>query len=133
MRDFEEKAFAEYNGVLPEYYRRYVDDSFLLFEKKEDIEPFFEFLNNCHPNIKFTIEEESHETSTFPFLDVNIMKHENRFLTQTYYKPTHTGQYTNWHRFTPRKYKLKIVKCLLSRARICSNQELFDNWMTGCL
>ena len=55
------------------------------------------------------------------------MKNGNKFMTCTYQKPSHTGLYTNWYSFTPRKYKINLVKTLLSRAwSICSNYELFD-------
>ena len=130
MRKFEENVFALYDGAKPFLYRRYVDDIFLLFKKHEDIHPFFNFLNQQHPNIQFTMETESPDCG-FPFLDVHITRHENSFLTRTYYKQTHTGLYTNWYSFTPRKYKLNLVKCLLFRAwQICSNRILFeDDWI----
>ena len=93
MRWFEEKLFLTYTGTLPKVYRRYVDDSFLLFENKDDVKPFFHFANDIHPNIKFTKDEESAERKFFPFLDVKISRFNDRFHTQTYYKPTHTGLY----------------------------------------
>ena len=130
MRYLEEK-FSNFGGVLPAFYRRYVDDSFLLFENKNDVGPFYEFMNSLHPNIKFTLEEESPGSLSFAFLDVKIMRSDNTFTTQTYFKPTFTGLYTNWFSFTPRKYKINLVKCLLSRAwKICSNQQLFsEDWL----
>lgn len=85
-------------------------------------------MNSLHPKIKFTIEEESTESSSsFAFLDVQIMRSGDKFYTRTYYKPTYTGLYTNWFSFTPRKFKINLVKCLLSRAwKICSNRILFE-------
>ena len=48
-------------------------------------------------------------------------------MTSTFYKPTHTGLYTNWYSFAPRKYKINLVKCLLHRAwNICSDVNLFN-------
>ena len=38
----------------PVIYRRFVDDTFLLFRSKEHIEKFRLYLNCQHPNIKFT-------------------------------------------------------------------------------
>ena len=82
-------------------------------------------MNNQHPNIKFTKEEENGEY--FAFLDIKIRKENNCFTTSTYYKPTHTGVYTNWYSFCPRKYKINLIKTLLYRAwNICSSRELFD-------
>ena len=38
----------------PFNYRRYVDDSFVVFRSCDHIIPFLEYLNSKHPNIKFT-------------------------------------------------------------------------------
>ena len=51
----------------PVFYRRYVDDTFVLFEKEEHLLLFKTFLNSCHPNIKFTHEKEVNHS--IPFLD----------------------------------------------------------------
>ena len=89
---------------------------------------FFNAINNHHRNITFTKEEQQTDSDEFSFLDVNIIKQNDKFHTHTYYKPTHTGLYTNWYSFTPRKYKINLVKTLLSRAwDICSTYELFDH------
>ena len=52
------------------YYRRYVDDIICCFKNSNDARLFFEYLNSCHPNIKFTMETE--EKGQLPFLDVFI-------------------------------------------------------------
>ena len=132
MRNFEEKAFENcpIDIVKPSFYRRYVDDSFLLFKDQAHVTPFFNYLNTRHKNIVFTKEEELTSTESFPFLDAKIVKEDGKFLTSTYYKPTHTGVYTNWYSFTPRKYKINLIKNLLNRAwKICSNERLFlSDW-----
>ena len=58
-------CFMERNWLIdcpldfkPVYYKRYVDDSFLLFKDKSHILLFQNYLNNKHPNIKFTCEYE---------------------------------------------------------------------------
>lgn len=110
----------------PLVYRRYVDDSFLIFKNRDEITPFFNYMNNLHENIKFT--KEVQHGNYFLFLDVKITIHNDTFITSTYYKPTHTGLYTNWHSFTPRKYKINLIKTLLNRAyNICSNEVLFKS------
>ena len=40
----------------PALYKRYVDDIFLLFYSPSHIEPFLDYLNSKHSNIKFTTE-----------------------------------------------------------------------------
>ena len=42
----------------PMFYRRYVDDCFLIFQSKEQVIPFLDYLNSKHPNIQFTLELE---------------------------------------------------------------------------
>ena len=56
----------------PILYRRYVDDTFLLFKHKSHIELFLNYLNNKHSRIKFTCEVE--ESSSLNFLDLKITK-----------------------------------------------------------
>ena len=49
----------------PLLYKRYVDDTFLAFEKKDHIEKFFNYMNSRHPNILFTREYESNNKISF--------------------------------------------------------------------
>ena len=56
----------------PYIYRRYVDDTFLMFRDPSHIDHFLEYLNNKHPNIKFTKELENN--GSLSFLDVQVMK-----------------------------------------------------------
>jgi len=128
MRWFEEKALDSYNGIKPTYYRRYVDDTFLIFHDQSHVLPFFQFMNKLHPNITFTKDEESSMSHAFfPFLDIKIIKESNAFITSTYYKPTHTGVYTNWFSYTPKKYKINLIKTLLYRAwNICLDTDRFN-------
>ena len=39
------------NEFKPVFYRRYVDDIFVLFELAEHLSKFQVYLNTCHPNI----------------------------------------------------------------------------------
>ena len=59
----------------PLYYRRYVDDTFLIFKNPSHIEPFLNFLNAQHPNIEFTCDTEV--DSSLSFLDVLITRQGN--------------------------------------------------------
>ena len=58
MNHFETEALSKYSGNLPSTYRRYVDDTFLIFDNGTDVDLFFIYMNKCHPNIKFTMESE---------------------------------------------------------------------------
>ena len=86
MCHFEEK------WVLNSYARpsacfRYVDDTFT-FDNKNTATRFLHYLNNCHANIKFTVEFE--ENSTIPFLGILIKRHNHTFSTSIYRKKTFT-------------------------------------------
>ena len=54
----------------PVYYKRYVDDIFVLFWSPHHLEKFNEYLNTKHVNIKFTSEKEVNRS--LPFLNVLI-------------------------------------------------------------
>ena len=58
MGFYKSKWVNEYNLNKPKFYLRYVDDILTAFENKQDSLNFFNFLNNRHPNIKFTIEKQ---------------------------------------------------------------------------
>ena len=108
----------------PIHYRRYVDDTFLLFRSPDHVLPFLNYLNTRHPNIQFTCDTE--KDGMLPFLDVNI-KRDDIFKTSVYRKPTFTGLFTNFHSFLPLLYKINLAKCLFTRAfRICSSHAVAD-------
>ena len=98
-------------------------DTFTLFDNKNTATQFLHYLNNCHANIKFTVEFE--ENNTIPFLDILIKRYNHTFSTSIYRKKTFTGLYTKWDSFTPRKYKVNLIRTLTFRCfRICSSPSL---------
>ena len=60
----------EYNLNKPKFYLRYVDDILAAFDNEQDSLNVLNFVNNRHPNIKFTIEK--HINHSIAFLDVFI-------------------------------------------------------------
>ncbi len=108
----------------PVIYRRYVDDVFALFKSTEHIAKFREYLNEQHPNIRFTSEVE--QDGNFAFLDVNIESTNGRFVTSVYRKKTFSGVFSNYDSFIARVFKVGLVLTLLHRAHsICSTWALF--------
>ena len=104
----------------PLLYKRYVDDTFLLFETRDQVPLFLEYLNNKHTNIEFTSELE--ENHVLPFLDINICNSEDGFITSVYRKKTFTGLLSNFTSATPMKYKMNLIMTLVTRAyKICSS------------
>ena len=108
----------------PTNYFRYVDDTFVTFNQKEHGEKFLEYINNAHPQMKFTMEIE--ENKSLKFLDMEIHRKNNKFETSIHRKNTFTGLGMNFFSACPLKYKLSACKSLIFRAyKLCSNYILF--------
>ena len=97
----------------PIFYRRYVDDCFLLFRSSAHVLQFINYLNSQHANIKFTHETENN--STLSFFDIKINRSEINFTTSIYRKSTYTGLLTNFNSFIPDCYKKGLIFSLLFR------------------
>ena len=78
----------------PSFYRRYVDDIFVLFESSESADSFREYMSSKHQNINFTVEKEN--VGSLSFLDVKICRKNGKFVTSVYRKPTFSGVFTNY-------------------------------------
>ena len=52
----------------PSFYKKYVDDIFVLFESPESVQSFCEYMSSKHQNINFTVEQEN--IGSLSFLDV---------------------------------------------------------------
>ena len=96
----------------PVLYRRYVDDTFLLFRASSHVEKFNRYLNAQHSRIKFTVERE--KNGSLPFLDVFIQKNGTVFETSTYRKPTFTGLGTKANSAVSPEYKQNFVASIYS-------------------
>ena len=81
------------------FYRRYVDDIFVLFESSESADSFCEYMSSKHQNIKFTVEKEN--DGSLSFLDVKICCKNGKFVTSIYRKPIFCGVFTNYESFIP--------------------------------
>ena len=96
-------------------YRRYVDDTFLLFSSELHVTKFLNHMNSKHRNIKFTVEHE--ENNSLAFLNIKIFCDSGKFQTSVYRKPMFSGVLTNFESFLPTSYKyfLYIYICLQER------------------
>ena len=63
----------------PFIYWCYVDDTFVSFSSRSEALNFFHKLNDLHPSLSFTMEEENN--NKLPFLDVLVERSESVFLT----------------------------------------------------
>jgi hypothetical protein len=110
----------------PFYYRRYVDDTFLIFNDRDHSTKFLEYLNQQHPNIEFTMETES--DGFLPFLDLGVAVESGKITTEIFRKKTFSGLGISFFSYAPLKYKVNAIKTLLHRAYYLSSSFLnFSN------
>ena len=81
MGHHEKRWLENYNSGI-EFYRRYVDDTFALFNTEQEALSFFSYINSQHPNIKFTMERAGNQK--LPFLDVLLDNHSNQGITSRF-------------------------------------------------
>ena len=108
----------------PVLWKRYVDDTFCIWEKeKSELEKFLTEINEYHSNIKFTMEME--ENGRLAFLDILCMKKGSKIETTVYRKPTTTFQLVHAHSAHHVAQKEGVIQCLTHRAmNICSKNYL---------
>ena len=122
---YQEKNWLEHCLVeyRPLYYRRYIDDIFLLFNSAEHLKRFYSYLNSRHLNISLTMENE--KDSKISFLDVNIIPEKDKFTTSVYRRPTFSGIYTHFDSFLPSSNKIGLLQTFYRCFRICSDWAKF--------
>ena len=80
--------------LLKSKWKRFLDDCFILWSDDMDkLMIFHKLLNELNPDIKFTMEVND---AKLPFLDVLIIKEDDRLSTDVYYKSTDTHQYLHF-------------------------------------
>ena len=98
----------------PVYYKRYVEDMFVLFEKPEQVLRFVKCMNKRNKNIKVSFDSE--QDNSFSFLDVKICREKDKFTTSVSRKNTFSGIYTNFSSFVALEHKFGLVYTLLHRS-----------------
>lgn len=85
-----------------------MDDTFCLINNEKDALEFFHYINDKHPNIRFTKGTEVNHK--LPFLDVLIdNSNPPSLVTSVFRRSTYTGLRTNFLSFAPLPYKLPGV------------------------
>ena len=122
----EERFLNECPGNFkPIFYRRYVDDTFLLFKHKDHAKLFLDYVNNIHHNIRFTMETENNDHLSF--LDILVTRAGGKFSTGIFRKSTFTGLGLNYFSYCFNTFKLNSCKTLIFRAySLCSNWLNFN-------
>ena len=103
-------------------YKRYVDDTYMIFRTENHVLDFFDYINSKHKNIHFTIEQEL--GGRIPFLDMMIAKKDGKLDFSVYRKPTFTGLGVNFLSECYTKYKINSIKTLVYRAYNLSSSFL---------
>lgn len=104
------------------FYRRYVDDTFLLFTHSQNFPKFLSYLNSSkHLNTEFTCDTENN--GSISFVDVTVTRNNNQLHTAVYRKPTFTRFGINYLSFIPQLFNINAIKTLLYRC-----YALSSNW-----
>ena len=127
MCNFEKKWLKDCpHSLRPVFYRRYVDDIFVLFSSLDQAENFKKYLSSKHPNINFLSEKEY--VGRLSLLDVNIFREKGKVVSNVYRKKTFSGVYTNFDSFISETYKTGLIKSLLFRCfNLCSEFVKFHH------
>ena len=110
----------------PLFYRRYLDDTFVVFNSRSQCENFFKYLSSWHKNLKFTMEEE--ENGELSFLDVLVTKKDANFDYKVYRKLNFSGLATSFFSNTSEKFRKRAMYSLIHRAfGLSRSYESFHN------
>jgi len=108
MHNIDERAFATYKRTLP-LWLRYVDDTFTALHKDE-MDDFYEHLNEQNTEIQFTKEIEIN--GKMPFLDCLVTCDNNKLRTTIHRKPTHTDRLLDQSSYNPTSHKATTIRTL---------------------
>ena len=122
MGSFEIKWLKDCPHTLkPVFYRRYVDDIFVLFAFLDYAETFKKYLSSKQPNINFSVEKEN-VIFFLSVLSINIFREKGKFVTNAHRQNTVSGVYTNFNSLIPETYKTGLIMSLLFRCfSLCSD------------
>lgn len=80
-----EDKFLLTRTLKPFYYKRYIDDVFLIwYHGEQELLSFISDFNNAHSSISFS---HTYSASTFNFLDVSVSLLNDKLSTALYKKP----------------------------------------------
>ena len=91
-----------------------------MFESRDHVKKFVDYMNTKHSNIRFTFEIE--DQNSFPFLDTKIIRNTEKKAVEpsAYRKSTFSGVFTNLKGFIPMTHKIEFLEtwmffCCFSR------------------
>ena len=124
MDDLERECLSKLD-FQPLFFLRYVDDVITCVPKNK-VQYMLDIFNGYDDNLKFTYEiENNHEIS---FLDVLLIRENNRLITNWYRKPTFSGRLLNFQSNHPKYQKIGIIYHLVDKAYSLSSKKFqLDN------
>lgn len=120
-----ENTFLSGCSLKPFYYRRYIDDIFLIWEHGEaELLSFIAAFNNAHNSISFS---HAYSNERINFLDVTVLLRDGQLCTTLYKKPTDRHRYLHFHSSHVKHCKTSIpYSQALRYKRICSEDSDFN-------
>lgn len=119
MEDLEITITNKINYI--QFYTRYVDDLFLIIPR-DKVNEILNLFNSYHPKLQFTIETE--KKNTINYLDLTLIKKDNKILTKWYSKPTASGRLLNYHSNHPYRQKIAVLNNTIQRIIKLTSPEL---------
>ncbi|XP_022789256.1 uncharacterized protein LOC111328964 [Stylophora pistillata] len=114
----------EEQGKMPEFYKRYVDDTLSIMADTETAEKFLAILNESHPSVSFTMELAVN--GKLSFLGTEIMQRNCRLETKVYKRPPDTGMLLHYQSHVDVRYKQSLLKTMVNRAfKLSSKWQFF--------
>ena len=121
----EEQIFEQFSGNKPDLYKRYIDDIVGAAScSKPELNNFITFINNFHPNLKFTW---AISKDKLPFLDLYLIPTPQGLGTTIHYKETDSHSYLTYSSLHPVGCKdSNPYSQFLRLKRICSDDDYFQ-------
>uniref|UniRef100_A0A6M2DT15 Putative penelope-2 aae n=1 Tax=Xenopsylla cheopis TaxID=163159 RepID=A0A6M2DT15_XENCH len=121
---FLEQKVLDSLTTKPVFYYRYVDD-IILCHPNHEIENLLKHFNSFNNSLQFTHETESEQRISF--LDTQLIRKNNRIITNWYRKPTWSGRYTNFFSYVPIAIKINTVNNLIDKAITLSHKDFWED------
>lgn len=124
-----ENIFSDKNKQASKilFYRRYVDDTFLIYNgNTRQLHLFSNYLNSLSENIKFTLETENN--SAINFLDLTLFKENSNLKYKIYRKPTTTDHTIHASSNHPQSHKMAAYNSFVNRLlKVPMSPEAYNN------
>lgn len=122
MPDLERDCLSKLD-FKPLFYYRYVDDIITCIPRSK-VQNMLDTFNSFHPRLQFTSELE--KDRSISFLDVLLIRDNNKIISNWYRKPTFSGRFLNFNSSHPTSHKRGMVFNLVDRAVSLSDKRFHN-------